>query len=431
MGEEVSASTVVSLAWSYPGLAKYKRPALAVLTTNLVLSIWESASRPELTRSWKRQVVVNRYLQRYFESLDSNTSAELLRKRCRVRSFAWVATEDWVWNQHFLAVANDCNEIVILKIQLHPDLLSSQDGDDAAPKVLTHFNALEDVGGDIEVNPLTFDDFTRHRTFRAQLDWSKRAELRNEILNTVLAYTSEDTIQSRTLDIHLSTRDVSIGDSKSVAVQVPQEAPFRFVRGLSTSDSSVLRLITFTSDNVVLVSYSADTMPIVSAISEQRLNDHWDPPSGMAILPHPHAQIWFTFHISTLRASSTAASLPDLKIVPESAAEGGWKRQIMESRSKFSIEYALAGNVLTKIWGLTSSPMGDFVATCFTNHPSNQIEALIPADQFCDLTICPSPGHLDQENANPFTNAIPALSSRKFRSIVVRKTPLTGPHSQR
>lgn len=59
IGEEESLITVTALAWSPLGLAKHKRPLLAVLTSNHLLSLWASTSDMTVAVSWERVFIVN------------------------------------------------------------------------------------------------------------------------------------------------------------------------------------------------------------------------------------------------------------------------------------------------------------------------------------------------------------------------------------
>lgn len=87
IAQEQSESTVVALAWSPPGLAKHRRAALAVLTSNMLVSIWTSNSKIIEPKSWERVLVVN-----YAALLDlanskfQNTKQANLHK---IRSMAW------------------------------------------------------------------------------------------------------------------------------------------------------------------------------------------------------------------------------------------------------------------------------------------------------------------------------------------------------
>lgn len=67
IGEEVSSSAPVSIAWSPPGIAKHRRCALGVLTSSLVMSIWASEGKTDDEASWKRKLV--RFQNRHGESV--------------------------------------------------------------------------------------------------------------------------------------------------------------------------------------------------------------------------------------------------------------------------------------------------------------------------------------------------------------------------
>ncbi|KAI2795299.1 hypothetical protein POX_a01905 [Penicillium oxalicum] len=99
IGAEQSTSTVVGLAWSPPGLARFRRSVLAVLTSNLLLSLWESAGMPG---QWNRVAVINHAFH-----LDPTAPAPLrLGPQAESR-----------WGVHLLMVINDANEAVLLRIQ--------------------------------------------------------------------------------------------------------------------------------------------------------------------------------------------------------------------------------------------------------------------------------------------------------------------------
>lgn len=132
IGEEQSVSTVTAISWSAPGLGKHRRSVLAVLTSNLILSIWESESDPMEPESWERVLVINHSLRDYFSSHDDNTNTPndregLLRQWTRIRAFAWAdplrsegnrgqPSYQSKWGMFILAVTNDNGEIFILRI---------------------------------------------------------------------------------------------------------------------------------------------------------------------------------------------------------------------------------------------------------------------------------------------------------------------------
>jgi len=66
IGQEISNSSPTAIAWSPPGLAKHRKCALAVLTANLVLSMWATEGKPQDASSWNRRLIVNDALREYY-----------------------------------------------------------------------------------------------------------------------------------------------------------------------------------------------------------------------------------------------------------------------------------------------------------------------------------------------------------------------------
>lgn len=138
IGEEQSSSTIVALSWSPVGLAKHKRSALAVLTTNHILSLWASASDLKTASSWERVIVINKALdnsnQQISPQYDGNLpSQKILRRLARIQSMSWASIKpDDILNQQdifqeissetsstiqYLAITNDADEVVVLQIK--------------------------------------------------------------------------------------------------------------------------------------------------------------------------------------------------------------------------------------------------------------------------------------------------------------------------
>lgn len=69
VGEEQGSGGVAALEWSSPGLGRFGRCALGVLTANGVLSIWADGGRvrEEGERGWKRRAIVGTVLRKEFE----------------------------------------------------------------------------------------------------------------------------------------------------------------------------------------------------------------------------------------------------------------------------------------------------------------------------------------------------------------------------
>ena len=55
-----------------------------------------------------------------------------------------------------------------------------------------------------------------------------------------------------------------------------------------------------------------------------------------------------------------------------------WQTAIEDHQEEYDEEHRLAGNVLVKIHGLAASPIGGLLATCFSLHPSDRLDYLLP-----------------------------------------------------
>ena len=131
IGEEQAKVTVTAVAWSPSGLAKHRRSVLAVLTSNLLLSLWTSESDPADPESWERVLIVNDALL----SRRLGTSQADSRLSQRVRSMAWAPTCEQhtdretpfskrKWGIFMMAITDDNNRIHFVTI-LSPLLGSS------------------------------------------------------------------------------------------------------------------------------------------------------------------------------------------------------------------------------------------------------------------------------------------------------------------
>ena len=145
IGEEQSPSLVRALAWSPPGLAKHRHCVLAVLTTNLVLSLWQSASDTKRSSYWKRVLIVNHAVQTFLSQPAGSPSRQTgvehpVQQRTRARAFAWsqpislpqdeVGTlSESKWGFHLLAIANDLSEVFFIQVRSPHALYDIDDGD--------------------------------------------------------------------------------------------------------------------------------------------------------------------------------------------------------------------------------------------------------------------------------------------------------------
>lgn len=134
VGEEQSLGSAVSLAWAPPGLVKYRRCALAVLTSNYELSIWAPMMGAKSQNGWARISALNLCLRKYFIDLLEHASLSrggirddfTWRARSRIKAFAFapqMLAADLV-NVNlprseglFVVTANDLNELVVIYVE--------------------------------------------------------------------------------------------------------------------------------------------------------------------------------------------------------------------------------------------------------------------------------------------------------------------------
>jgi hypothetical protein len=176
-GEEISESEIVALKWSPPGVAPYQRSALAVLTSNLILSIWDP-SKKSLTKvsQWRRAFTVNSVLSDYYEKSNPSTSRtpegsrrEQLRTFQRIRSFAWAPSLPDKAALNFIAVSNDTGDIVIVDIESR----SGQKYMEYSTAIAASFPivASGQVPDRVALND-TFEEIMSFRRFASHLAWS-------------------------------------------------------------------------------------------------------------------------------------------------------------------------------------------------------------------------------------------------------------------
>ena len=113
IGEEQSDSVGIALSWSPTGLGRYTRNVLSVLTSNLLLSLWETNGDPGV---WQRTCVVNNLIKP--ASITSDTQS---RRAARIRSFAWLPKltqiEGTKSGTHLLILADDAQNLHVCRVR--------------------------------------------------------------------------------------------------------------------------------------------------------------------------------------------------------------------------------------------------------------------------------------------------------------------------
>lgn len=112
--EEQSDSVVLAIEWSPAGVGIHRRSVLAVLTSNLLLSLWETDGAHQ---NWRRTLVVNQRLQDWDSK---NAAVNELRRRIRIRAFSWTQPLHLVsttkWGRQCLIFVDDEGTIYVTEI---------------------------------------------------------------------------------------------------------------------------------------------------------------------------------------------------------------------------------------------------------------------------------------------------------------------------
>lgn len=123
---EQSTAHIIGLAWSPAGLAKYRRSVLSVLTSNMVLSLWEPLG---LQQQWTRVEIVNHALWSQSEHSQDPSCHEY--QKTNIRSFTWcdsvkastpedsptLSAHENRWGTSLLVVVNDLNQISLIQLR--------------------------------------------------------------------------------------------------------------------------------------------------------------------------------------------------------------------------------------------------------------------------------------------------------------------------
>lgn len=389
IGEEISPSVPTALAWSPPGLAKYRRCALAVLTSNLVLSIWSAEGKLQEESSWNRRFLINNALANYFvETVTAQTShivsnaAEQVRLRTRIRAFTWAPALPSKSNTmgtrisygpQYIAVTNDDNQLVFLAVDSPTSSLGSSQNWEA--KVLSHIS-LEPQKESRFADSAFFDDLMKQQRFISHVAWSPWIT-KDGCYQSIVVYATNEDVRGRVVNCD-NGRMTLCAEVVYPKMDLRHSGPLSWCPRVD--DRNKLTLAVFTNSGLHYLTILGDDASLVSKISHD-LDGRWDQVSGV-VWDYEH-QSSPRLHISSLLSTvqSPTAVLQQSSGILEGLKAPNWREKIENSLVLFSVKNDLKGHGKTKVWGLTSSPLGDFVAACNSLHPSDSIEYGPPADR--------------------------------------------------
>ena len=290
IGEEPSSGLAIKVSWSPSGLSKHSRCALAVLTSNLALSIWAPGTLPRSPASWRRVLVVNHALLLHFgqqgSRVNSLNDTSTRRSRQRIRCFVWShprpSSGSMLMCQpisenlsnHILAVSNDTGEV--------SSRIAAQQRWSAT---VLHHVPLSSSASSMNSNPSAlFEDFLHNRGFFHALSWSPWVLQRNEEASYTswLACANKNELIFIQIFLQLDRQSLEekqfrVGRQERFTIALQQGSPLKWTE--SVDDNGMAILVAFAASAVVSFSVSL-AEPSVIQMDEHDLSGRWDQISG-------------------------------------------------------------------------------------------------------------------------------------------------------
>lgn len=377
---------------------------LAVLTSNLALSIWAAEAKPSNVLNWKRRLVLNRALEEFFQEneeelqdMDHDNSLEMLKRLQRIRAFAWSPPLRFssisdqrspsptdIWGHNLIAVSNDCNQIILMNIT-SPYQQISTDEKTWESNILGRFSTAHFDKDDLPRLTWTYDDYLRKRDYASYLAWSPWLNVNGNSLQSYVAYATHTKVALRRIETSNEPQNITCGETdiySDNSISSPVIGQLGWFPKASADGK--LRLIATFGDHIKCYQVSISDPKDVKI--DLCFRDEWDEISGLAFSSSIEGEIMhYSSIISAPKAANAVRFSPSLH--PLDGFVPRWQKKVKELLEKFSNAHRLDGRVRTKVWGMASPPLGDLIATVFSLHPSDLPEYAIAADQESNLTI--------------------------------------------
>lgn len=324
------------------------------------------------------------------ESSLVHETIEKMRLRARIRCFDWapslpspdpdaVIGTQTTWAQPIIAVANDDNQIAIVAIDTPTTTLGAEE--EWSGEVLNHFSVIPD-SEDVFESAGTFDEIMQQQRHTSRLAWSPWT-VQGDWYYSVLVYATNEDVRARVLTY--SGETIGIGNDEVVYpnIKLRHAGPMKW--SCKIEDGHTVTLALFALTNVVILKISAINAGIL-ARTEHDLNGGWD---EMSAAVWDHTKEDPAIHFASLQATlnGTVRLRYSNNFLAPVPYHPHWREQLWDAQALFSAQHELAGNVRSKVWGLSTSPLGDFIAACSTIHPSDMIEYGPPNDRRTSIAI--------------------------------------------
>ncbi|KAK2861095.1 hypothetical protein FQN49_004549 [Arthroderma sp. PD_2] len=406
IGEEQSISHAVSIAWSPPRLAVYRKCMLAVLTSNSALSLWQATDGAS---KWNRVMILNHSLRSYFKGIVGNDNA-LLRRKQRIKAFSWsspllTATQApnerdqqgycSSYRMNFLIVSNETNDIVVLRIS-PPSL-----GKGVGATVLSHYS-LSPLGAQlsrsVEQGSLFAELAARKVTVTiiSCSPWMKKLENTqtsdSEVWKSLVALmygsdlkilqleTEVTPVHSEAIIRKLDLRDGSPTFQPSSGV-LDIKGPLHWVATAEHDDNFGLAAGMMSGFVLLTIPKNAGAQSNVEAKVYREKFDpsagNWYPISGFTSIRGIAGED-STLYAMTL-SSLHSLNFPSMDTQKQQSSDDDDFTQnlylvngIERFRDRFDLDYDLGGMSIAKTWGLCSHR--GWIVTCATFHPTDMVQ---------------------------------------------------------
>ena len=386
LGEELSNREAIAAKWSPPGLANHKRCALAVLTADHILSIWTAEGPSESSTSWKRVLIVNNAVQEFYDGTaqrldgeDEQAWTESKQVQQRIRSFAWSPAlhtglsdgslyKTLDWGDQLLAVSTQGRQILFFEIQSpHTDFSTT-----STWKVTTVGSCETAVLND-KYTPVQHSGKALVAEHVCWREWVPEQNSQSKLCQvTRLAFTVRGQLCALSVRWHQGNEaarlEVLNPPRRYLAGRADITGPLEFV-----PETEATSLIAF-ADNVIFRVSLTDDGPESSASCH--LDGRWDNITGLALTldQEKNRYLHFVSQLSSAHACTCALQLPSSEVKFGNTSRPLWPQSITHARTAFGQEHGVGEAVRERNWGMTSSPLGNCVAVCFSFHPSAMIE---------------------------------------------------------
>ncbi|KAE8133706.1 transcription factor IIIC subunit delta N-term-domain-containing protein [Aspergillus pseudotamarii] len=455
IGPEQSISTVVGLAWSPPGLAKYRRCILAVLTSGLLLSFYDISPQGR----WTRVAIVNDCLSSCFKSLDDE---ELRLRKSNIRSFTWcpppkvpiaeqhatgyaVPPPESRWGMHLLSVTNDDNDVILLQARRSTDPTSTS----LYSFEVLSLTSLHEHTENQNVQPGSiFSSALKNRarvSFMSPGPWIYQPTKESNgvcsaIGNVAITLGTQLKMVKHVITL-ISDNDQTRSPLKYKARCVSEENTSSYggllnschltgpLHWLYTDGSSEIGLAVASFAGMIVLCFTraayqgekaakkgiqVKELPFYEPTGSDIGTDsprHWEQTSAMTVALDEASQTP-VLHLGTVGGYTATVTLSGIQS-NDGLLETPWKKQLDNVREQFDIARDLGGYTISRTWGLASYE--GLVVAAFTLHPGDTVEYRTSAEERTTLVFSHANAELTEFDDLAFPYPLPDRSPDALR----------------